>query len=144
MEERNIHQARKSSALRLLKPFLSRMRTLVPLNKNSILPYLQVVFSYLQKTQYPVDDLKSDIEELFSLCFEHMEIISSKSHEEFGRRAHAIRSNTMKEIVAQFQATDRLNDLPQELMNNILARVILERVSEKITACIDNLPSREI
>lgn len=109
---------------------------------NSILPYLQVMFSYVQKTQYPVDDLKSDIDELFSLCFEHMEIISSNSHEEFCGRTHSIQSNTLKEIiVAQFQATDRLNDLPQELMSNILARVILQRVVDKIIASVDNLIS---
>lgn len=149
-----VYRAAASSYLRFLKSLFPGSRPLLPLNKpihgklndsqlrstNSFIPCLRIVLSYIRKSGHLIDYFKSGIEELFSLFSEYVEI-NSKSHEEICQLVFAKQSNTMKEIVAQFQATDRLNDLPQDLMNDIIARVLLQRVSEKIIALIDNLLS---
>ncbi|KAJ8631667.1 hypothetical protein MRB53_024990 [Persea americana] len=151
-EKMIFYRAAASSYLRFLKRLFSGLRPLLPLNKpihgklddselrftNSFIPCLHIILSYIRKSGHLVDYFKSGIEELFSLCSEYVEI-NSKSHEEICQLVFAKRSNTMKEIEAQFQATDRLNDLPQDLMNDIIARVLLQQVSEKIIALIDNL-----
>lgn len=101
---------------------------------------LHSTLSVLRRSGYPVDDFNAGTDEFISLCSTFMEM-NSKNHKEICRCKFVKQSNAMKEIVAQFQATDRLNDLPQEVMNNILARVILQRVIEKIIASVDNLIS---
>lgn len=151
-EQMIFYRAAASSYLRFLKSLFSGLRPPLPLNKpihgklddselrftNSFIPCLRIILSYIRKSGHLVDYFKSGIEELFSLYSEYVEI-NSKSHEEICQLVFAKRSNTMKEIEAQFQATDRLNDLPQDIMNDIIARVLLQRVSEKIIALIDNL-----
>ncbi|XXG75096.1 hypothetical protein AAC387_Pa07g3677 [Persea americana] len=136
--------------------FLSALRDWLPIYFNRILHenlngssffHLRHIFdalhstlSVLRRSGYPVDDFNAGTDKFISLCSTFMEM-NSKSHEEICRCKYVKQSNAMKEIVAQFQATDRLNDLPQELMNDILARMILQRVIEKIIATVDNLIS---
>lgn len=147
-------QKLKSNGLGLLKHLLSDWRPQLPLYLNkpihgklddpyaklphNLLSYLHSILFYIQKTGYPVDYLKVRIDELFSLCSEYLDIMS-KSSKDFRKMAYAKRSNIMKKMVAQFQTTDRFNDLPRDLVIDILARVLLEVVEAKIIASLDNI-----
>ncbi|XXG75098.1 hypothetical protein AAC387_Pa07g3679 [Persea americana] len=101
---------------------------------------MDCILYHLGKTGYPVYELKAAIDEFFSLCTDSI-AIKYKSHKEICQCSYDNQLNTVKELVAQFQATHRFNALPRELIIDILARVLLELVAEKITASMDNILS---